>query len=371
MKDKFADISLENKQKHFNQIQELRERLKKEPVLKQLFFEMTLKCNEHCLHCGSHAGECTEEKDRITDLEIYSTLVELRDDLRKNKKPLPFIAITGGEPLLRPGVIDLMKKIHKLGYSWGMTSNGVLITEDVAKQLREAGMYSIGLSLDGLEESHNWFRQTKTGYKKVLEAFENLKNAGQKNVMLTTVINKRNISELDELYKLMKSIECKTWRIINMEPIGRALDNKDLMLDKEDYQTMIKFIVDHQDDPDMSIIGSCNHYLGLDLERKTRTWYFQCLAGVGIASVTYNGNITACLDIERRDYLVFGNIRKDSLYDTWINEFKPFRSESKTVESSKCKECKHKDNCDGGGWHTWNFEEHNPRICMLEKLDRL
>ena len=122
----------------------------------------------------------------------------------------------------------------------------------------------------GLEEHHDWFRGTPGAYKKALDAFKNLTDAGQEHVMLTTVLNKLNIGDLAELYKLMSDIGCKTWRIINMEPIGRALDNKDLMLDNSDYKTMVEFIVNHQNNPNLNVIFGCNHYLGLDYERKTR-----------------------------------------------------------------------------------------------------
>ena len=369
MIDKFANLTDEQKAKHFEQLVEYREQLKKEPELKQLFIEMTLNCNQHCLHCGSNAG-CSNELERLTDDEIYTALAELKQDLMVDGKRLPFIIITGGEPLMRPGVIDLMRSIRDLGYKWGMTSNGSIITPAVAKQLRDAGMYSVGISLDGLEEHHDWFRGTPGAYKKALDAFKNLTDAGQEHVMLTTVLNKVNIGDLDELYKLMLNIGCKTWRIINMEPIGRALTNKDLMLDNSDYKTMIEFIVNHQDNPNLNVIFGCNHYLGLDYERKTRPWYFMCQAGTCVASIQYNGDITACLDIERRPELVFGNVRKDLVYDVWVNKFEPFRDITKTWNSTTCKDCKHKTNCDGGGWHTWNFDTHEPRLCMLDAIGR-
>lgn len=369
MLDRFANIDTEIKAEHFKKLNTYKESLRENPVLKNLFIEMTLNCNQKCLHCGSNAG-CNIFGRALTDDEIYLTVLRLKADLLENKEKIPFITVTGGEPLLRPNLPELMKRIRELNYKWGMTSNGLLITKEMAQRLRDADMYSIGLSLDGLEETHNWFRQSSNGYKRVLEAFDNLNSVGQKNVMLTTVVNKRNIKELEDLHKLMKDIGCKTWRIINVDPIGRALTNKDLMLDKEDYQYMIEYIVNNQDDPDLNIIFGCNYYVGLEYERKVRPWYFQCQAGTSVASIQYNGDITACLDIERRPELVFGNVLKDNLYDTWRNEFKIFR-QKKAHQSTKCKDCKHLENCDGEGWHTWNFDTHEPRICMLEKLNKL
>ena len=369
MKDIFCDISIDKKEEHFKKVIEYRENLKLNPDLQQLFIEVTLRCNENCLHCGSNAGCKQSDKGVITNVEIIQTLKTLKTDLEKDRKALPFIVITGGEPLLRKNLIELVKEIHKLGYEWGMTSNGVLITQDMARQLKEAGMYSIGLSLDGLEGTHNWFRQTKNGYQKAIEGFENLKSVGQHNVMITTVVNKRNIHQLDEMLALLIKLKCKTWRIINIEPIGRALKNKELMLDKEEYKQMYKFIVNHQSERSINIISSCNHYIGLNYERQIRPWYFRCQAGVSVASIQCNGDISACLDIERRPEFVFGNIRNDNLYNVWLKGFKIFRGHSKTEQSTKCKNCKQRDKCDGGGWHTWNFDKNEPRICMYNIIN--
>ncbi|MGN0342374.1 MAG: radical SAM protein [Roseburia sp.] len=365
MKDIYSDIPVEIKQQHFDQLNEYKEELRKNPELRSLFLEMTLSCNEHCLHCGSNCGDVPMENP-VSDYEIIQTLIQLKDDLRKEKKGLPFLNVTGGEPMLRPHLCELMKTISRLGYKWGMTSNGVLITAEVAKALKDAGMYSVGISLDGLKESHEWFRQTPGSYDKALEALDHLLDAGIEKVLVTTVVHKRNIHELDGIYEVLKAHKCKMWRIINVEPIGRALTNPDLMLTSDDYKYIISYIANHQED-DMELLYSCNHYLGLELERKTRPWYFFCRAGLHVASIQYNGDISACLDVERRPELTFGNIRKDNLLDIWKNEFKIYR-EHKENKSETCSVCEHRENCQGGGYHTWDFDKNEPRICMVREL---
>ena len=126
MKDIYAELPNEIKQQHFDKLNAYKEELRKNPELRSLFIEMTLSCNEHCLHCGSNCGELRME-NQLSDYEIIQTLIRLKDDLLKEKKGLPFINVTGGEPLLRPHLCELMATISKLGYKWGMTSNGVLI----------------------------------------------------------------------------------------------------------------------------------------------------------------------------------------------------------------------------------------------------
>lgn len=369
MKDKYADLPNEIKQAHFDKLNKYKEQLRKSPELKSLFIEMTIKCTENCRHCGSKCGY-TESEKTLTNGEILRCLIQLKSDLEKNGKKLPFLNVTGGEPLLRYDMIDLMKTAHALGYQWGMTSNGTLITRDVARKLKDAGMYSISISLDGTKETHDWFRQKADGYEMALDATKYCIDAGIESVMLTTVVHKRNINELDELYDIVKDTGCKVWRIINVDPIGRALGNDEILLSKEELRTMINYIVDHQSDDleALDIIYSCNHYMGLEYERKIRPWYFSCRAGISIASIQYNGNISACLDIERRPELTYGNIREDNLYDTWLNGFDIFRKD-KSLDSKVCRDCEERENCQGGGYHTWDFDKHIPRICMLDMME--
>ena len=113
MKDRYADLPNEIKQQHFDQLNDYKEQLRKNPELRSLFIEMTLNCNEHCLHCGSNCGELRME-NQLSDYEILQTLIRLKDDLIKEKKGLPFINVTGGEPLLRPHLCELMATISKL-----------------------------------------------------------------------------------------------------------------------------------------------------------------------------------------------------------------------------------------------------------------
>lgn len=363
MIDKYANISNEKKQKHIDKLNIYREKLKKDPVLKQLFIEMTINCNEHCLHCGSNCSTSAETETPLSDLEILQFLIRLKKQLEDDNKDLPFLDITGGEPMLRPNLCDLMKTIKELGFNWGMTSNGLLIDEKKAQELKESGMSSIAISLDGTEEVHNWFRQNKNAYRLALQSIKALSSVDFKNVMVTTVVHSRNIDELDKIKEIVLSTGCDTWRIISLDPIGRALNNDDIFINDEQYKKMIDYIVKEREKDDIDVIYGCNYYLGLEYERKLRPWYYFCQAGITVASIQYNGNISACLDIERRPDLTFGNIRQDDFYDKWLNSFQIYRQDKEKL-SNKCKDCEAKNNCHGGGYHTWDFDVNEPRVCM-------
>ena len=143
MIDKYADLPTEYKIEHLQMVKDYVDSLYQKPSLKSLFIEMTLNCNEHCRHCGSKCGDVAME-NILTDKEIVDFLIDLKDKVEKT----PFLNITGGEPLLRPGFTDLMHEISEMGYRWGMTTNGTLIDEQMVERLKYAGMKTVSISID-------------------------------------------------------------------------------------------------------------------------------------------------------------------------------------------------------------------------------
>lgn len=333
-----------------------RHELKKNPQLQYLFLEITQQCNMYCRHCGSSCGD-TLLTNGLSKEEIQSFLKSTAEQIDPKSIQL---CITGGEPLLHPDFFEIMNFAHELGYRWGMTSNGTLIDNDCAKKLYDAGMETVSISLDGLRETHEWFRQKKNCFDAALKGIKALVDDGRfRHVQVTTVVTKKNIDELEELYQLLLVTGIRSWRVVNIEPIGRAKEQPELLLDKEDYARMFQFIKEKRFSEKMEVLYGCSHYLGPEWEGEVRPWYFLCKAGIGVASVTYNGDIVACLDIERRPELVQGNIRRDNFVAVWKNNFQIFRK-----DSHKCNGCKHYKFCGGDSFHTWNFEEGRPDLCM-------
>ena len=350
------------KKENLEALRKHRETLFKEPKLKNLFFEMTLRCNENCLHCGSR---CNEVKVEELPAEYYMRVLdEVKEKLGTGGK---MIDVTGGEPLLRKEFFDIMNYAHKLGFSWGMTSNGTLIDKECAHKLKEAGMRTISISIDGLEKTHDEFRRTPGGYQKAMRGINNLiEEGGFKHIQVTTVVTHKSIKELDELYKIFDKMDIDSWRVIGIEPMGRAKDYPELLLTPEDQKYLFEFIRNMRIKGEPVCYG-CSHYLGLEYEREVRDWYYICTAGIYTASVACNGDILACLDIERRPELVQGNVRNDSFVDTWLNKFQAFRRDL-CDDNEKCSMCPDKDYCHGGAFHSWDFDNKKPLVCFKDVL---
>ncbi|MBO4776829.1 MAG: radical SAM protein [Lachnospiraceae bacterium] len=354
-----SGLNAKIKKEHMHQLAEYREEtLRPNPDLRSLFLEITPFCNEHCLHCGSRCGDI-DVSGMLTKEEIFDVLKQVKGDFDISKLRL---CITGGEPLLRPEFFEIMEEAKRLGYTWGMTSNGTLIDKECAAKLKKAGLKTVSVSVDGLKENHEWFRQSPGCYEKTIEGIKNLIEVGISHVQITTVTYHKNIGELDKMYEEFQKVGVRSWRVINIEPIGRAKENPDLMLSKSEYRKLFDFIRNKRFENKMEVTYGCSHYLGVDMEREVRQWYFLCNAGVYTASIMYNGDIGGCLDIERRPELIQGNIRKDNLKDVWVNRFEKFRNDYR--KTGKCADCPDYEFCNSDSFHTWNFDKMEPELCM-------
>ena len=330
----------------------------REPELRNLFIELTGQCNEHCLHCGSWCdGAATPQVPTERLLEI---LRDVKDRLGIERTML---CITGGEPLLRHDFFGLMTQAHAMGYRWGMTTNGTLITSDVARRLAESGMSTVSVSVDGLRDTHDRFRGRPGSYDETLRGIENLLAVDAfDHVQITTVVHQWNFGELDGMFDAFNELDIDSWRLAAIEPMGRALEHPELMLSAAEHRALLEYIRDKRYDG-WPLTYGCSHFLGLDFEREVRDAYFLCTAGIYTASIMANGDIGSCLDIERRPETIQGNVYHDDFVDVWTNRFGFLRQDLANLDAA-CADCPDRTFCAGGSWHSFDFDNAHQRICL-------
>lgn len=245
----------------------------------------------------------------------------------------------------------------------------IQITQKLLQKLCFCGSFVVLdflIVIDGLEETHDEFRQTKGGFQRAVEGVRNLLEQDFHHVQVTTVVTKKNLSQLEELFQLMDTLDVNSWRVINIEPIGRALRLKDYILEPKEYQKLLKFIRDKRKDG-YPVTYGCSHYLGPEYECEVRDWYYLCNAGIYTASIMANGDIGACLDIERRSETIQGNILHDDFTKIWQIGFRIFRN-SLAEKNETCFACDSRYFCDGGPYHSWNYNKNEPMICFKNIL---
>lgn len=334
--------------------------------LRSLFWEATLRCNARCEFCGSRCGENNQrelKKAELSKEEICSCFKEIAQ--RYNPEEI-MLNVTGGEPLLRADLFDVMSYASALGFPWGMVTNGSLITEVTIQKMRQTKMRTISISLDGLPQTHNRLRKLNDGFKKVETAVKLLKEADfLKEIQITMVVNHENIGEIDELFPYIVNMGADSWRLAMVDPIGRAKDNKDLFLSKDELKMYFGFFKKYQFNGKVALTTSCSHFLG-EADNLYRTHPFFCATSKTVASVLYNGDIFVCPNVERRPELIQGNIKETSFCDVWENGFKWFRDDNSHINDT-CAKCEYSGKCKGDSTHTWDFENNRPRFCWKEK----
>lgn len=203
-------------------------------------------------------------------------------------------------------------------------------------------------------------------FDKIIQNIKKLQKVPSiKIVQVTTVANKKNLNELEDLYELMKELNIDSWRVINVDPIGRAKNNDDILLNKDEYKYLFNFIKEKREENIMNVEYGCSHYLDLLMEKEIRDTYFYCVAGLYVASILSNGDIFVCPNVERRPELIQGNIKKDNFVDIWENKFKIFRKDDR-IKSDKCMNCSKWKYCLGDSFHTFDFEKKRPNFCIKD-----
>ncbi|MBR5677987.1 MAG: radical SAM protein [Paludibacteraceae bacterium] len=351
------ELIVREKTEQLRETAELRTSLMNDPKLHYLFFELTLRCNENCVHCGSRCGDVPSEE---LPAEVFIGILDkVAEDF---KGRLPMLCITGGEPLLRKEFFEIAEHAKKLGYMWGITSNGTLITKDVARRLKEAGMATISVSLDGTKEYHDAFRRSKNAYERTVEGLRNLMEQGFEEVQVTTVVTPKNLPLLDEMFRVLCETDVDSWRLVGVEPIGRALEHPELFLSKSEQLRLLQYIRDRREEG-YPVAYACSHWLGLGFEREVRDSYFFCDAGLRTASIMANGDIGGCLDIDRRPETIQGNVLKDDFTEVWKKRFGIFRKPLSS-RCAECAQCPDEMFCRGGSAHTWDYVNDRQLVCF-------
>lgn len=328
--------------------------------LTYFFWECTVRCNIQCRHCGSDCHSDKSEKD-MPAIDFINVAKEVATQYNPNKV---MIVITGGEPLVRSDLAVVGLELNKLGFPWGMVTNGLLLTQSKLDELLNAGLHSITISLDGLEESHNWLRGNPHSFAKATAAIELVSHTPNIAYDVVTCITQKNIHELEAIKQLLLSIGVTHWRLFAIDPIGRAKEDPDLQISSSQLLEIMEFIKKSRLENQLHVNFGCEGFLG-SYEDKVRDGYFFCRAGINIGSVLNDGSISACPNNSRA--VVQGNIYHDSFLDVWNNRYQIMRDRSWAKEGT-CANCNEFKWCKGNGLHLHDFENHDVLRCHYNIL---
>ena len=219
------------------------------------------------------------------------------------------------------------------------------------------------ISLDGLEEDHDWMRGVPGSFKRASAAIKMVIDSGEIAFDVVTCVNRRNYPHLAEIREYLIGLGLKEWRLFTVFPVGRAAHDPELQLTGEEIRGLMDFIKATRKEGRIMAEFACEGFLG-NYEGDVRSHFFFCEAGVSVGSVLADGSISACASI-RADYHQ-GNIYKDDFMEVWNTRFQPYRDRT-WMYKDECAKCRHWKYCRGNGMH---LRDENGKLiqCLLKKM---
>jgi radical SAM protein with 4Fe4S-binding SPASM domain len=335
-----------------------------EHPLRYLFLEVTRRCNLHCAYCGS---ECTPQ-GWPDELSTDTWLDVIRQIAADYDPPKVMIAVTGGEPLLKDRIYDLFAEIHRLGFRYGMVSNGTRLDQVAAERLVAAGIDAISLSMDAPPPFNDALRGPGATAR-VEEAIVHLKDAGFKGKLeIISTLTRPAIGQLEPMRRYLSQLRVPLWRVAPVMPIGRAAKRPELIPTDADVRTLLDFVVKARGDQLLPSPEFCEEgYLGDRYEGAVRPYLSQCRAGITTGGIMATGGIGACPELGPA-YLQ-GDIRKERFKDVWETRYQVLRDRSWTRQGGACADCGAYDRCRGGSLHLYDKPQAEFLRCLFKMVE--
>ena len=300
-------------------------------------WNITRECNLKCSHCYINATDKKLENELNTQ-----EAKNLMDQIYQVSRPL--LILSGGEPLLRPDIFELIKYGSKIGLKMGLGSNGSLIDEAAAAKLREASIATVSISLDSnIPKQHDEFRGVPGSWKKAVEACKVLRR-NNVLVQVNTTLTQQNYSQIDDIMALAEHIGVENFHLFFLVPTGRGAKLSDLS--PEQYEVMITKTFMKTADHTLNVRPSCAPQfmrIAKDMGLDMRHWIRGCIAGLYYCRVYPNGDVTPCPYLP----IKLGNVRDKSFKDIWFNSevFNALRDPNSL--KGKCGVCEYRSLCGG------------------------
>jgi len=333
-------------------------------ILRMLFWETTVRCNLACAHCrrleSNEAG--------IADLSPAQAelLVDQLAELGRQQGQMPVLVFSGGEPLCRPDLFDLVARARQCGIIAALATNGTMIDGPLAQRIHDSTIARVSVSLDGATaEVHDKMRQIPGAFDQALQGIRRLREHGvlfQINMTLT----KQNAGQLQEVYDLARSLGAVAVHLFMLVPVGcgEVLAETD-MLTPPQYEQIMREICTLEARGELQIKVTCGpHYERIKRELRIAARSVPvraseetphgvttnahppskgCLAGLGVLFVSHRGDVYPC------GYLPVncGNVPQSTLLEVWEGSPDLARMRDAGALEGKCGLCGYKQVCGG------------------------
>ena len=309
-------------------------------------WELTLRCNMRCLHCGSTAGIPRENELSLEEcLDVADQLVDL--GCRR-------VTLIGGEVFLFPGWEEVSRRLVDRGATTNIITNGFMMGDRQISELRYSGVKNVGISIDGLELAHNRIRNVGTSFERAMQSLQRLREAGIPSAAVTSLVT-FNVGDLPDLYEVLVQKGVVIWQLQIVTAMGNMEAHSDLVLGPEQIPAITRFIREVRDR------GEIRAYAGDDVgyydENEmylrnapgTLAPWRGCQAGLRVVGIDSVGNVKGCESLYD-DSFIEGNLREESLATIWNDEtrFAYNRQFDVSMLTGGCAGCDKGEICRGG-----------------------
>jgi radical SAM protein with 4Fe4S-binding SPASM domain len=321
-----------------------------------VIWNICMHCNMHCPHC--YAAAVAEPSP--TDL-THEEGIDLLDQLAD--AGVWVVIFSGGEPLLRADVFELIAHAKQRGISPQLSTNGVLIDEDVAKQLADTGIAYVGISIDGIESFNDTYRGLSGGFDAALRGLRNAKAAGMKTGLRMT-LSKRNFDQLESMVDVARGAHVNRFYISHLVYSGRGYKVAHEDLDREQQRATLSWLFEKAEslldlDPEFKIVTGSNDSDGVYLLRWIRERHGEA-AGARVRELLLQrgGNSAGerILNIDSRGRVhpdqfwraaVLGDIRQQSFTTILAHPLRDQLNRRLEYLTGRCGTCSERELCRG------------------------
>jgi heme d1 biosynthesis radical SAM protein NirJ len=331
---------------------------KRNPPGPVVIWNLIRRCNLTCKHCYSISAD-KDFPGELSTAEIYGVM----DDLKRFR--VPVLILSGGEPLLRPDIFDIAQRAKGMGFYVGLSSNGTLIDESNIRRIAETDFNYVGISLDGIRETHDKFRRMAGAFEKSLHGIRLCRDLGLK-VGVRFTMTQDNAHDLPGLLKLVEEEGIDRFYFSHLNYAGRGNKNRkddahhqmtreamDLLFDTcREYQQrgLYKEFTTGNNDADgvyfLHWVEKRFPDQAAHVRAKLAQWGGNS-SGVNVANIDNLGNV-------HPDTMwwhhTLGNVRERPFSEIWIDVSDPIMAGLKAKPrkvGGRCGVCSHFDICDG------------------------
>lgn len=320
------------------------------PVLRLLAWEVTRTCNLSCVHCRAASLDTPYPGELDTDRA--SGFLESLTGLGS-----PIVILTGGEPLVRDDILDLARKGADLGFRMTLATNGLLLTPDLAKRLRDAGIMRVSISIDGAtRDFHDEFRGQPGSFEGALKGIEALRKAGLE-FQVNTTITSTNIDEIPGIQGLALDMGAVAHHVFLLVPTGRGRNLREQTFSAGEYEKVLEWFYEQKKRVDISLKATCAPHYYRIMRQKAKEEGIKptfethgldavtrgCLGGTGFLFVSHVGDVQPCGYLEVK----CGNILERSIREIWESSEVLRRLRDPDGYGGKCGICEYRKVCGG------------------------